>query len=175
MDFQSEHIIGKIFFSDDLKQCIIRAKVDENVKNNQISYIAANPPDHRASYYGSGHPFPNTLVAFEGTQSKGILRLSSTNQYEVMITVPNAYYIGLGSKIVSPTIYFSYNNGFVDKKANVVIKNNILFRSLTYPQDRFGPEFYESFDTLPVRSQENILRDSTINVDGSFWSLRPPV
>jgi len=175
MDFQSDHISGKIFFSDDLKQCIIRAKVGENVKNNQISFIAANPPDHISSYYGSGHPFPNTLIAFEGTKSQGILRLSNTNEYEVWMEVPNAYYIELGSTIVSPTIYFSYNNGFVDKKSNVVITNTILHRSLTYPVERTSPMFYDSFDKYPVRSQESILRDSNTNIIGSFWSMRPPV
>jgi hypothetical protein len=83
--------------------------------------------------------------------------------------------MGLGSSIVLPTIYFSYNNGFVEKKANVVLINNIPNRSLTYPKERTGPEFYKSLGSLPIRSQETILRDSDKNIRGSFWSLRPPV
>ena len=42
-----------------------------NSENNIIYYSAANPPDYRATYTGSGLPFANQHIAFENSPNKG--------------------------------------------------------------------------------------------------------
>ena len=176
MDYFTEFLRGKVYFSNDLKHVIIRGAVFENVKNDQISFIASAPADHRASYYGSAHPFPNAYIAFENTKSKGIVRLTKNNEYEIKIATPNSYYSNLGSILIPPTVYISYNNGFIERSNKITLTTSIPYRTLTYPGKRTGPEFYDSLASLPVRTQEEILRDSAFKIgQKEFWGLRPPL
>ena len=61
--------------------------------------------------------------------------------------------------------------------------NGIPFRMLTYQQtpvtvSRDSPNFYNGGFNLPVRTQEQILRDSAYpdknTMPKNFWGLRPP-
>ena len=175
MDVIEGKVHATIFFSKDLEMCIIRGEIKETVKNKQISYNAANIPDYRASFSGSALPFPNQTIAFENS-TKGIVKLNNMNRFEIMFGVPNSYYRNLGSILVKPTLYIQYNNGFVDINTSIVLRKEISHRLLTYPSERTNPMFYNNVYQLPVRSQEQILRESAyklIENSESFWDRKP--
>lgn len=179
MNFTINSISGEMHVLDSYKKCHITGKINENVKNKQISYIAARSPNRMASYYGSGHPHPNMSIAFDGTKTKGIIKLNENNEFELIFDIPNSYYVHLGSFLIPPILYISYNNGFVQKNEKIYIGKGIPYRTLTYSEQRDGVMFYNGLTQLPVRSQEQILVDGKYILEDenhkSFWGLKPPV
>lgn len=175
MEFITKNIRGTVSFSEDFKKCLVHGKILESVKNNQISFFAATPPNFRSSYYGSGHAFPNSQVAFENTTTKGIIKLNDMREFTLSFDRPNSYYAQLGSSIIPPMLYISYNNGFTEKKDKIMLNESIPYRSLTYSDERKDCSFYSSLNKLPVRTQEQILRSSRYKYNQKFWDLKPPV
>jgi hypothetical protein len=149
-----------------------------------IMYWAPNPPTYTTSFSGSGLPYPNPDIAFENTPNRGAVKTVGGN-FEIRVRYPNAFYLGLGSKYVEPTVYIKVCNGNKDSKINTItLGNGIPFRMMTYPpttsnvRPRNGPLFYQGRDDLPIRTQEQLLRDSafpiTNNIPDNFWGSVPP-
>lgn len=139
-----------------------------------VEYIAAAPVERRASYTGSGLPYASASMAFENTPNKGTA--SIVNGYvKVTLRCPNSYYVGLGTVLVPPTLYLTYYVAGVHKQSNVLIGKGIPYRSLTYPASRSQASFYDNIQRLPVRSQEQVLRDSAFPEHAAvdFWGLKP--
>jgi hypothetical protein len=157
----------------------VEGVIHEGIQNNTIYYFAASPPDYRATYTGSGLPFANAQQAFDNTPNKGNLKLLD-GTFQIDLMFPNAYYTSLGTVCVPPTLYISYTNN-MGKERNVSIKlsEGIPYRSLTYHMKRKDAMFYGHGWSLPVRTQEQILRDSdypsTNQMPNNFWGLRPPL
>jgi hypothetical protein len=154
---------------------LCRGTIRGHVANRKVSFAAAACADHRASFTGSGLPFANALHAFENTPNKGTVDVDHNGSFSFHCKMPNAYYIGLGSTYIPPTLYITWNNGEEQKDRSIVL-NGIPFRKLTYPWQRTDASFYDK--DLPIRSQEQILRDSAypaIESTTNFWGLRPPV
>jgi hypothetical protein len=185
METNFEHIYcnAKIVNKKTNNDILIIGKLKEIVKDNKIYYIAASPPDYRATYTGSGLPFANQSQAFDNTPNKGVYELEN-NIFKINIMYPNSYYVGLGTVLISPTLYIEYIN-IEGKKRNIEIKisDGIPYRMLTYPMNntlpRKDPMFYKYTWLLPVRTQEQILRDSaypeTNKMADNFWGLKPSV
>ena len=147
--------------------------------NSRILFWAPNPPTYTSSYTGSGLPYPNPNVAYENTVNRGSVMAENGN-FEFRLRYPNAYYIGLGSSYVSPCCHIKICGS--DQIFTIKLGNGIPFRMLTYPPSygtvpRKDATFYSGRDKLPVRTQEQILRDSSYpskNVmPKNFWGLRP--
>jgi hypothetical protein len=171
-------------------QLVIKGQIKETVRDNTVYYIAATPPDYRATFTGSGLPFASQTQAFQGTPNIGQVQTNFGGEFEIKIMTPNAYYVGLGTVYVPPTLYLEYFD-HQGKKKNVSIKlsDGIPYRTLTHPgatisgtntgQARANAMFYATQFKLPVRSQEQILRDSaypeTNHMDQDFWGLKPPL
>lgn len=178
-----DQIEYKMSFSDDRKYCTIEGKVFEQVKNNNIGFIAACPPHINGSYSGSGLPYANMVMAFDNTPNKGIAKVSTNNTFKISIYVPSAYYSNLGSILVPPKIYIEYNNGQKNKRLSIKIDEEIPYRTLTYHKTNENANFYDYIWRQPVRDQEQILRDSQypaldkgnkpIRNSGEFWGLKP--
>lgn len=161
----------------------IRANVDETPDDGYVRFFAASPPDYRYSFSGSGLPYASPEQAFEGTPNAGKVKVSG-GMVDITLLHPNAYYVGLGTVYVPPSVHIWYISGGVRKDASIKINDGIPFRMLTYPQyptrPRIGPEFYTPAYTF-ARSQEQILRDSAYPPPGvhemprNFWGLRPPI
>lgn len=108
--------------------------------------IAANPPDCRMSYGGSGLPFPCANIAFEKTPNYKKITQETSGVFRVYFIYPNSYYTEDGFTRVLPSIFIVLRkNGqqpiFIrfelpmDKMYNV--------RTLTYRANpRKGPEYY---------------------------------
>ena len=150
----------------------------ENAGNQSILFWAANPPTYSTSFTGSGLPYPNADIAYENTPNKGMIHAKNGN-YEFKIRFPNAYYAGLGSKYIEPVCHLKICG--TDKIHNINLSHGIPYRMLTYLifSERTSPEFYNGGLSLPIRTQEQILRDSsypdTNNKIVDFWGDRPRV
>lgn len=149
-----------------------------------MEFWAANPPTYGASFSGSGLPFPNEQIAFEGTPNKGRVSISG-GSFDIQIVYPNSYYADLGKRYVAPQLQFhlvdSRTGRIITDDRAIPLGNGIPFRSLSWPQQRNwmkGPEFYYRPNQPLQRTQEQILRDSAYPVVNQepedFWGLTPP-
>ena len=158
---------------------VIRGRVQENV--SEIYYLAAAPPDYRATYTGSALPFSSQIQAFENTPNLGKVPVVN-GHFEIKMLYPNSYMVGLGSVRVPPTVFLEYKTPMGDvRKFSVKVSEGIPYRSLTYPYQRCARKdatFYSVHHCLPIRkNQEAILRDSaypTMNkMPDNHWGLKP--
>uniref|UniRef100_A0A6C0BG07 Uncharacterized protein n=1 Tax=viral metagenome TaxID=1070528 RepID=A0A6C0BG07_9ZZZZ len=186
--FESAYCAGTINYDNDIdRQISVKGRINENIKDNKLYFVAASPPDYRATFTGSGLPFHSQIQAFQNTPNKGSIDINGYGEeFEIKLIMPNSYYVGLGTVVVPPTLYLEYVNQF-DVKRNISVKLSygIPYRSLTWPgpgqntAPRANVMFYGTQFNLPVRSQEQILRDSCYPVqnkmDSDFWGLKPPL
>lgn len=140
-------------------------------------YIAARPVDRRASYSGSGFPYPNKQEAFDDTPTKGVGKAIG-NTVSLRFPIPNSYYANLGNKLVLPTLFISYDNGSKHQKViEIVVDEQLPYRFLQFPYERRDATFYHAHHNLPVRTQEQVLLDSQYPHDhkmaNDYWGLRP--
>jgi len=157
----------------------IHGRIKEHVVDQKLSFAAAAPADKRSSFSGSGLPWPSAALAFEQTPNIGTVSCDpATGAFTITMTVPNAYYVSLGSIYVGPKIYLSWHNGHMKRERALDLGEGIAYRKLTYPWQRSNTMFYDNQRLLTVRSQEQILRDSAYNPAkeaDKFWGSRPPV
>lgn len=173
-------INGTIEHSQDGQHIIFSGRVAGSVYDNNMTFAAASPPDRHASFSGSGLPFTCASQAFDHTKNIGTVKVGPLGDFIVKCQMPNAYYIGLGTTYVQPTLYFSWKDGHGNmKNRSVAVAPGIAYRKLTYPWQRTNASFYDGMWDLPVRTQEQILRDSAYNASHesspNFWGLKPPV
>lgn len=182
--FQNNICDGKIshYPNGDLE---VSGKVFGIADGSEVYYWAAAPPTYGTSFYGSGHPYPNPVVAYDNTPNKGTVKVEN-GSFTFNLKYPNAYYISLGTLYVPPHVNVKVvpvgSNQGEEKQFTIRVDNGIPFRTLTYPsppsnKPRISPMFYyECQDT--ARSQESILRASaypeTNEMPDNFWGLRPP-
>ena len=149
--------------------------------NNTIYFVAPNPPDYRQSFSGSGLPFFSREQAFQNTPNKIRYLLQNDNTIQFNMLMPNAFYDNLGNNIVTPHITMNYKRNNIDVEHIIKLDNGIPFRTLTYPDSRTSLRQNATFyhNELPVRSQEQIIKDSQFNMQQSdsrsFWGLKPPM
>ena len=147
----------------------------------KVKYMAADPIDTRFSLSGSGLPFHNVEQAFCNKKNFGEVNIDNNN-FNFVLEMPNSFYINLGSELVKPTLYLSFDSGPFKE---VIIGETLPFKSLSHPSigtyNKFkkkygkGPLFYNNIFTLPYRSQEQILRDSVLpnKIPDNFWGKKP--
>lgn len=147
-----------------------------------VKYWASAPPTYSLSFAGSGLPYPNEEVAFEKTPNQGVARIEN-GKFQFPLEYPNSYYDNMLKVYVPPQVQFVFSNSDGQNIGEIHaanLGNGIPFRSLTWPMKRDwndGPLFYCN-NNLPVRTQEQILRDSgypaTNKEPGNFWGKMPP-
>lgn len=155
----------------------VECTFEDGVQVNTVKYMAARPADRRASYTGSGFPFANKQQAFENTPTTGTMRIYD-NTFRLKFPIPNSYYSNLGNKLVPPTLFLSYKNGSGKEQiTEVVVDDQIPYRFLQFPSQRHDATFYHAHHNLPVRTQEQVLRDGQYpqnhKMDNDYWGLRP--
>lgn len=151
--------------------------------DGRVTYYAAAPPDYGASFSGSALPFAGAKQAFDGTPNKGVVQAEEGGQtVHIKLRYPNAYYVGLGTVYVPPTVHIEYTSQGRPMTESMRISDGVPFRTLTYPAYNTRPRrdctFYDAGD-LPVRGQEAILRASAYpdknEMPANFWGTKPPV
>ena len=152
--------------------------------DSTVIFWAANPPTYNGSFSGSGLPFPNPEIAYHNSVNKGRVKTIG-GHYEFKIRYPNAYYVGLGSKYIEPCVHIKIcQKDGNDKIKTITLGNSIPFRTLSHPNGqgnisaRNNNSFYAGRDKLPIRTQEQILRDSQFpennNTPNDFWGKSIP-
>ena len=144
----------------------------------QLKYWASNSPDTRASFSGSGLPFPNETIAYQNTKNQGTYELINRN-FSLNMIKPNSYYTNQGKILVKPHInimFMTGDNKSLGKVYKVDIEDYIPYRTLSMV--RKDVMFYHNAP-LPIRTQEQILKDSaypeeTMKEHNNFWGLKPP-
>jgi hypothetical protein len=161
----------------------IMGQLKEPIIENVIHFIAASPPDYRTTYSGSGLPFANQFQAFDNTPNIGKVKVRN-GQFRIDLMYPNSYMVGLGSVTVPPMVHLEYKL-LSGEKRNVSIKisEGVPYRALTYPTGGNGScarkdaMFYSTHHCLPVRTQEQVLRDagypSTNTMPKNHFGLKP--
>lgn len=149
-----------------------------------VQYWAPSPPDYRTSFSGSGMPFPNEEIAFNNSPNIGKVPLSMDGSFRLRLQYPNSYYKRLGAVYVRPSVKLLFRDAdgnMIGKVVTIVLGEGIPFRSQTWPRLRDwskGPMFFCGRESLPVRTQAQILKDSAypcVNREPpNFWGLRPP-
>ena len=143
-----------------------------------IIFWAAAPININGSFSGSAIPYANPDQAYDQTPNQGATKMVN-GHFTVKLRNPSAYYVSLGTLYVPPTLHVKVCGD--QTVHHIPIGHGIPFRTLTYPSPpsknpRISPMFYNNCD-LPVRSQEQILKDSAYRSDvpmpDNFWGLRP--
>lgn len=188
-DWREKHLQAQSRLSSEIKydgsgNLTIRGKIQNVAADSYIVFWAANPPDYRSSFSGSGLPYPNSQIAYESSPNRGTVPIASDGSFEFSLRYPSGYYTGLGTVYIQPHVYVQVNSkNTVGKPILVRVGEGTPFRLLTYPPvpstaPRCSPSFYASGANLPVRTQEQILRDSaypsTNEMPPNFWGLTPP-
>lgn len=177
--FETKTCKGEIIIANDQSSVTVRGQISDNVRNATIHYLASAPMDRRASFSGSGLPFANATQAFFKTPNQGSVQLKMNNMFEIEMSMPNSYYVGLGTVLVPPSLFLSYDNGIGMTKIKIQVAKSVPYRMLTYPMatsySRSGAGFYNGGFKLPVRTQEQILLDSAYPMEehADFWGLKP--
>ena len=146
---------------------------------------AASPADRNQSFSGAGMPFANPDMAF-GNNSV-LIQNHNSSEFKVTLLEPNAFYDYGGSVYVPPTVFTRVQSmkrpSQVAYSSTIVSQLGVPYRSLNYTmpkhvQPRNSPMFYSGRDTLPVRTQYEILLDSAYPCKDSmaknFWGKKPP-
>jgi hypothetical protein len=71
-----------------------------------IHWLAAAPVTRGIGFAGSGAPYPNREIAFEGTPHKGTVESTDGSFSIELKDIPAGYYAGLGSTYVPPMVEF---------------------------------------------------------------------
>ena len=158
----------------------VTINVQEEVQNRKLYYIAAAPYDRRATYTGSGLPFPNAQVAFENTPNLGEAELDIQNRCVIELMTPNSYMENLGTITIPPTLFIKYKTLTGDVRDKTVkLVEGVPYRMLTYPEGRTSADFYNTQFCLIPKGQEDILYDSRYPLENQmaqkFWGGKPPL
>lgn len=113
-------------------------------KNTDLEYLAPAPLDRRASFTGSGLPFPSARQAFSDSPNQGRARSGADGRVELAIVSPNGFYECSGTEYHDPFVILRYADGQTETRplpeAARVCRLN---RDLTYHEARTSPLFYE--------------------------------
>lgn len=111
---------------------VVRGTVRPDLPHDAVvTYFAAAPPDRMTNYAGSGLPFPNSEVAYEGSPNAGATRASNWH-YEFTLWFPNAFYTDLGATLQPPHVLVKVCAGDEPVEA-VVLGDPVPNRFLTSP------------------------------------------
>lgn len=106
--------------------------------NAIVKYFAAAPPDFMTNYAGSGLPFPNPDVAYEGTPNVGAVQ-ATNGAYSFKVWFPNSFYVDMGTKLVPPHVLIKVcAQGANDEIDAVVLGDPIPNRSLTNLPEKYS-------------------------------------
>ena len=162
----------------------VNIKGNAYVEDNSIlEYFAGNPPTYMFSYNGSALPYPNANIAYDSNNNSGKVYIKN-NDFSFTIKYPNSFYSQLGNKYIEPHVIIQITDSSGYKYDSVFIKldDGIPYRSLSHNPPinnwkRQNPFFYSGKEDLPIRSQEEILRDSSYpsnnKYPNNFWGLKP--
>jgi hypothetical protein len=130
----------------------VTLRVDANVDDGKIYYLAAHPADRMASFTGSGLPSPTIDIALRDSPNKGTAEADAIGNYVINMMYPNTYYHG--KQVVPPTLHvFYYVNG-TGTVQGVPLGPRIPARDVVTQVT--SPDYYADQFNRPVQSSERI-------------------
>lgn len=99
----------------------------------KISIWGANPAEIRASFTGSGLPYPNAEIAYDNTPNHYEVNISETNNsFDLYFYYPNGYYTQQGQIYIPPHLKMIITDSSEKKLTRLIyLKYDIPSRSLT--------------------------------------------
>lgn len=134
--FESDRLKGIIQYS--LKNNTLYATIVGTapvLAGKTIDFLAPAPITRGYSYSGSGLPYPNPEVAYEGTASKGSIPVDRDGDFSITIEYPNSYYVRQGTVLLNPHVHFYAPD--LERVYTVEVGNRIPNKSLTGLSDRY--------------------------------------
>ena len=183
-DYSNQHSCDGVVLDSGDGEYVVKGHINTKTPNAKVLFWAANPPTYTTSYTGSGLPYPSANIAYENTPNRGAVQANG-GHFEFRVRYPNAYYMGLGSVYVEPCVHIKVcEEGGDNKVHRIALGNGIPFRMLTYPPSlpntaaRKNPMFYSGRQDLPMRNQEQLLRESGFPQENimpsNFWGKAVP-
>ena len=180
--FDVETDAGHFHIEVDGGDLLMYGKLSHMPDDGHVTFSAAAPVDYRASFSGSGLPFADRDQAFYATPNSGTAAVHHDGSFEIRMATPASYYAGLGTVLVRPTVFLTFELAGKRTVTHVSVDDPVAFRLGTYPHQftnaRDSPAFYRADSVLP-RTQEEILRASAYPLDNetpkNFWGTKPPV
>ena len=184
--FKKNEFDGFVKYTNNKLRIYGRIKPEYKNKISELNYIAADPAEDNYSFSGSGLPFHNFNQALEKKINVGNVKVIN-NEFNFKISVPNSYYTKLGTEYVNPRLYIKSCNS--DHYEVINLGLCIPYRYLSHPSIDHYPSVTKKIfkpssslfytNSLPQRSQEQILRDSAYpckrDIPTNFWGLKPPL
>ena len=111
--------------------------------NADVEYLAPAPLDRRASFTGSGLPYPSARHAFADSPNQGRARTGHGGRLELALNSPNSFYECSGTEYNEPFVILRYADGHCETRAlSAAAARCRVHRDLTYPESRTSPLFY---------------------------------
>lgn len=182
LDWKTKQFNGKSFHGvvinkDNYNLKVIGETKKDIPKDITVFYWAANPIDTRFSYPGSGQTYSSPEQAYDRSVNMGLID-TKDGKFSFNIKMPNSYYIQHGAQLIPPHVHLKIlHNDEPLEVLMVALDNQLKQRLIHNPKERTSANFYNHRQNLPFRSQEQILRDSSLPVSQgqcSFWGLKPP-
>lgn len=133
---------------------------ESNIDNDIFYYIAASPPDYRASFSGSALPYKSKIQAYDNTPNCGYVKLKN-NTFSFSIMNPNSYYEDFSNTLKPSYIMINYKIEGEDKILKIILDNTLnnkkLVHEYTNPLDFLN-------DNEEILSQEKRLMTKSINI-----------
>ncbi len=181
--FSTIYCNGEITQSDenDKHDIVVSGMIHDTIKDNIVYFLASNPLDRRTSFNGSGFPYANPEQAFEATPNKGTVQ-ATMGSFKIPLLFPNSFYVNLGNNLIAPSLFLKWTTfSGEERHATIKLGNPVPYRFLQYPKEytlaRIDATFYHAHHNLPVRSQEQVFKDSiypSINkMHEDYWGLKP--
>lgn len=158
IDFDNEYSNSRVSLSSNrLLQLVGQLKHTSRIQRAEL--VAANPIMRGYSYSGSGLPFPNPVVAFEGTPNWFSIDVNS-GRFVATFSYPNSYYTMDATKRIPPSLFLvvQVKDRAEPLQLRMELPDELQLKTLTHRAERTGPEFYARRELIGVRSQEEIFR-----------------
>ena len=113
-------------------------------RNADLEYLAPAPLDRRASFTGSGLPYPSAHAAFSDSPNQGRARSGSDGRVELAIGSPGGFYECSGTEYRDPFVILRFADGVCETHALPAAAAVCrVHRDLTYHEARTSTLFYE--------------------------------
>ena len=158
MLFENEFIKCDIKTIDNCQNIHITGVVYNRHNYKNVVFVANNPIDKKASYSGTGLPFPCADIAFEGT--KNVAMVNDTGNIDIKFSYPNSYYSVANKKKVVSSVFLIIEMSNGSKEfIRLQLEDLYPLRTLINRETRNGPEFYSNkYEILRVDTAEEVLR-----------------
>jgi hypothetical protein len=118
-------------------------------KYSRMELTAPNPIDRGMSYEGSGLPFANPTIAFEGTVNNYVIPADGFIN-NLIFAYPNGYYTVGGFEKIKPSLFLIlYSNTENPIHIRLELVDELPLHTLTYrPNHVKGPLYYSAKEAL---------------------------